>query len=161
VVLNEADAQGKDNQEAADSLRSRGAKDGAAFDWPAQSLSQRRLGWPVGSRVERAQGYRRIRPPCNLPVRRISKGYRSNIEWPSLRIRNVFVPESAERKVTAFISGADQTLNGGHGRNKVPTMIRVDPDLLERIDRGARRLWISRSAFFVSSAAKELERMES
>jgi hypothetical protein len=69
--------------------------------------------------------------------------------------------ESAERKVTAFISGADQTLNGGHGRNKVPTMIRVAPDLLERIDRGARRLWISRSAFFVSSAAKELERMES
>jgi hypothetical protein len=40
-------------------------------------------------------------------------------------------------------------------------MIRVDPELLARIDKAARRLGISRSAFIVSSAAKELERMES
>jgi len=45
--------------------------------------------------------------------------------------------------------------------NKKPTMIRVDPDLLERIDRGAKRLGISRSAFIVSSAAEKLERMDS
>ena len=38
--------------------------------------------------------------------------------------------------------------------------IRIDPDLLERIDRGAKRLGISRSAFLVSSAAEKLERME-
>jgi predicted transcriptional regulator len=40
-------------------------------------------------------------------------------------------------------------------------MIRIDPELLARIDKAARRLGISRSAFIVSSAAKELERMES
>ncbi len=42
-----------------------------------------------------------------------------------------------------------------------PTMIRIDPDLLERIDKGAKRLGISRSAFIVSSAAEKLERMNS
>jgi hypothetical protein len=40
-------------------------------------------------------------------------------------------------------------------------MIRIDPPLLERIDRGAKRLGLSRSAFIVSSAAEKLEKMES
>lgn len=35
-------------------------------------------------------------------------------------------------------------------------MIRIDPDLLERIDRDAKHLDISRSAFMVSSAAEKL-----
>jgi hypothetical protein len=43
--------------------------------------------------------------------------------------------------------------------NKKPTMIRVAPDLLERIDQGAKRLGISRSAFICSSTAEKLERM--
>jgi Ribbon-helix-helix protein, copG family len=69
---------------------------------------------------------------------------------------------ASEREAEAFISSAGQ-----HGTakdrdaNKKPTMIRVAPDLLERIDRGAKRLGISRSAFIVSSAAEKLERMES
>jgi Ribbon-helix-helix protein, copG family len=67
--------------------------------------------------------------------------------------------ESAENKAEMFISGADSA--DGADRNKKPTMIRVDPDLLARIDRAARRLGISRSAFIVSSAAEKLERMES
>jgi predicted HicB family RNase H-like nuclease len=44
--------------------------------------------------------------------------------------------------------------------NKKPIMVRVDPELLKRIDRAAKRLGISRSAFIVSSTAERLERME-
>ncbi len=66
----------------------------------------------------------------------------------------------ADREAEAFISGAGQALKNGRDQNKKPTMIRIDPDLLERIDRGAKRLGISRSAFIVSSAAEKLERME-
>ena len=45
-------------------------------------------------------------------------------------------------------------------QNKKPTMIRINPDMLIRIDRAAKRLGISRSAFIVSSTAEKLERME-
>jgi len=41
-----------------------------------------------------------------------------------------------------------------------PTIIRIDPDLLKRIDGGAWRLGISRDAFIASSAAEKLERMK-
>jgi hypothetical protein len=65
----------------------------------------------------------------------------------------------AERDAKAFIAGA-----GRHGHdetpNKQPIMIRIAPDLLERIDRAAKRLGLSRSAFLVSSAAERLERMD-
>ena len=66
-----------------------------------------------------------------------------------------------DRAAEAFISGARQPEPAnGRDANKKPTMIRIDPDLLVRIDRGAKRLGISRSAFIVSSAAEKLERME-
>jgi hypothetical protein len=39
-------------------------------------------------------------------------------------------------------------------------MIRIPPDIFKRIDHGAKRLGISRSAFIVLSAAEKLERME-
>jgi hypothetical protein len=87
-----------------------------------------------------------------------------------------------EREAEAFISGAGQGTQGmigapgaseGQGasgreeaatipldQNKKPIMVRVDPDILERIDKAAKRLGISRSAFIVSSAAERLERME-
>jgi hypothetical protein len=66
-----------------------------------------------------------------------------------------------EREAEAFISGAgrpDRAIE--RDANKKPTMIRIDPELLERIDRGAKRLGLSRSAFIVSSAAEKLERMD-
>jgi Ribbon-helix-helix protein, copG family len=65
-----------------------------------------------------------------------------------------------ERAAKAFISGAGKEATE-RDQNKVPTMIRIDPDLLVRIDRGAKRLGLSRSAFIVSSAAEKLDRMES
>jgi len=69
---------------------------------------------------------------------------------------------ATDREAEAFISGAGQPPAAKEREaNKKPTMIRIDPDLLERIDRGAKRLGISRSAFIVSSAAEKLERMES
>lgn len=39
-------------------------------------------------------------------------------------------------------------------------MVRCPTDLLERIDRAAKRLGLSRAAFFLSATAERLERME-
>jgi hypothetical protein len=69
---------------------------------------------------------------------------------------------NVETAAETFIAGAGQGPAAEKQRdaNKVPTMIRIDPNLLERIDKGAKRLGISRSAFIVSSAAEKLEQME-
>lgn len=68
-----------------------------------------------------------------------------------------------EERVTAFItkssglqSEPEQEPESG---NRKPTMIRIPPALLKRIDEGAKRLGISRSAFIVQSAAEKLEGM--
>ena len=66
---------------------------------------------------------------------------------------------ATEREAEAFIYGAGQATEE-RDANKKPVMVRIDPDILERIDRAAKRLGISRSAFMVSSAAERLERME-
>lgn len=74
----------------------------------------------------------------------------------------------SEERAAAFISGATAQGNAQPGlasiaagdQNKKPIMIRVDPDILGRIDRAAKRLGISRSAFIVSSSAIRLESME-
>jgi predicted HicB family RNase H-like nuclease len=65
-----------------------------------------------------------------------------------------------EKNAEAFISGAGQQATEERDANKKPIMVRIDPALLERIDRAAKRLGISRSAFIVSSTAERLERME-
>lgn len=68
---------------------------------------------------------------------------------------------ASENQVQAFISGAGQAAATVEPeKNKKPIMIRVDPGMIERIDRAAKRLGISRSAFIVSSAAVRLESME-
>jgi phosphatidylserine/phosphatidylglycerophosphate/cardiolipin synthase-like enzyme len=72
--------------------------------------------------------------------------------------RNLAV--TSENQVQAFISGAGQAVAAEPEQNKKPIMIRVDPGMIERIDRAAKRLGISRSAFIVSSAAVRLESME-
>lgn len=68
-----------------------------------------------------------------------------------------------DRVAEAFISGltqAEPLVKIEVEQNKKPIMVRVDPDILKRVDRAARRLGISRSAFIVSSVAEKLERME-
>ena len=68
---------------------------------------------------------------------------------------------TSENQVQAFISGAGQAAAEAEPEhNKKPIMIRVDPGMIERSDRAAKRLGISRSAFIVSSAAVRLESME-
>jgi predicted HicB family RNase H-like nuclease len=68
---------------------------------------------------------------------------------------------ASEEQAQAFISGAGQPVaSPDREQNKKPIMIRVDPEMLDRIDRAAKRLGISRSAFIVSSAAVRLESME-
>jgi len=72
-------------------------------------------------------------------------------------------PPASDRQAEAFISKAGQGTGPREEpdqANKKPTVIRIPPDLLTRIDRGAKRLGISRSAFIVQSAAEKLERME-
>jgi uncharacterized protein (DUF4415 family) len=65
-----------------------------------------------------------------------------------------------DREADAFISGASQQEAQAGDQNKKPIMVRIDPDMLDRLNRAAKRLGISRSAFIVSSAAEKLERME-
>ncbi len=72
------------------------------------------------------------------------------------------VKEEGEKEAQAFISGAGtgKATDELQKQNKEPIMIRIDPALLRRIDQAAKRLGISRSAFIVSSAAKQVESME-
>ena len=67
---------------------------------------------------------------------------------------------ASEKQAEAFIPSADKVAATARASKKKPTMIRIDPEMLSRIDRAARRLGISRSAFIVSSTAERLERME-
>ena len=68
---------------------------------------------------------------------------------------------TADQQADAFISGAGQQQpTDDRDPNKKPIQVRIDPEILTRIDRAAKRLGISRSAFIVSSAAERLERME-
>jgi hypothetical protein len=70
-------------------------------------------------------------------------------------------PAAPDRQAEAFISGAGVKPTEAMPRvNRKPTMIRIPPAILERIDTGAKRLGISRAAFIVQSAAEKLERME-
>ena len=64
-----------------------------------------------------------------------------------------------ERRAKAFISKAGKPPDEDVRENRKPTMIRIPPDLLNRINEGAKRLGISRSAFIVQSAAEKLERL--
>ena len=64
-----------------------------------------------------------------------------------------------ERQAEAFISKAGKLSDEDVRENRKPTMIRIPPNLLIRINEGAKRLGISRSAFIVQSAAEKLERL--
>jgi hypothetical protein len=68
--------------------------------------------------------------------------------------------EKTEQQAAAFIAKAGKPEQGASGLNRKPTMIRIPPELLLRIDQGAKRLGISRSAFIVQSAAEKLEHMD-
>lgn len=65
----------------------------------------------------------------------------------------------ADEKAEAFIAGAGKPPAADEAKKTV--ILRIEPDLIQRFDRAAKRLGISRAAFIVSSAVKELERMES
>ena len=61
---------------------------------------------------------------------------------------------------TGTATGIDSAQEIDADANKKPVMIRIDGPMIERIDRAAKRLGLSRSAFIVLSAAERLERME-
>ena len=62
----------------------------------------------------------------------------------------------AGKTAGAFISGASARIEH---TSKKPILIRVDSELLERIDSCAKRLGLTRTAFLVSSAAQRVENM--
>ena len=64
-----------------------------------------------------------------------------------------------ELAAESFISHAGGPTVENSTPNKTPIMIRVDPAMLIRIDRAAKRLGLSRSGFIVSSAAEKLEQI--
>lgn len=68
---------------------------------------------------------------------------------------------NTDAKAQSFISGAGKApIEADHEQNRKPIMIRVQPEMLDRIDRAAKRLGLSRTAFIISSTAERLERME-
>jgi hypothetical protein len=67
---------------------------------------------------------------------------------------------TTEKRIGEFIGGAGPSAEEGADANKKPIMIRIAPEMLDRFDRAAKRLGISRSAFIVSGAAEKLEKME-
>jgi len=68
--------------------------------------------------------------------------------------------DSDEKKAAAFINGAGKGGEEEAAGGKKPILVRIEPELLERITKAAKRLGISRAAFIVSSTVRELERME-
>jgi hypothetical protein len=64
----------------------------------------------------------------------------------------------------AFISDSLEVANteqSENGKGKVPVMLRVDPDMLKRIDRAAKELGLKRAAFIVYSTMDMVKRRES
>ena len=59
----------------------------------------------------------------------------------------------------AFISGAKEAENTPRQKSK-PVMLRVEPDVLARIDKAAKRVGLKRAAFILSSAVERVDRME-
>lgn len=75
--------------------------------------------------------------------------------------RNAYEKNSQDEQAAAFIAKAgNSTPEIVSVENRKPTMIRIPPDILERIDTAAKRLGLTRSAFIVLSAAEKLERVE-
>lgn len=63
----------------------------------------------------------------------------------------------------SFISKASESVQvkeAEQDRKKVPVMLRVDPDVLQRIDRAAKSIGLKRAAFILSSAVERTNRME-
>jgi Protein of unknown function (DUF1778) len=63
-----------------------------------------------------------------------------------------------DAKAEQFIAGAGQSKEADLPLK--PVMLRINPEILARIDRAAKRLGLTRTGFIVSSAVKEVERME-
>lgn len=157
MVLNEADAPGRDNQEAIDSLREIEGLEiaplliGRRKAFPnASSAGLSVLEWHDPKAIDEFGELMRFMFGVS---RRDIGGYRMSIVKNPKRLRSV----ADERKAEEFISGAQQARS--RRRNKKPTMIRLDPNLMERIDRGAQQLGISRSAFIATSASEKLTEM--
>jgi hypothetical protein len=59
-----------------------------------------------------------------------------------------------ERQVDAFIDGAEKKEKKG---KRVPILLRVDPDILEKIDAAAKRKGIPRTAWILYHVGEALE----
>jgi hypothetical protein len=64
-----------------------------------------------------------------------------------------------ERAAEAFIAGAEEAPPAKRP-NKIPILVRFDRDLLERVDRAAKRRGISRSGWVHYQISRALEEEE-
>jgi hypothetical protein len=60
----------------------------------------------------------------------------------------------------AFISGAKEGETAVPRQKSKPVMLRVEPEILDRIDRAAKRVGLKRAAFILSSAVERVDKME-
>ena len=67
---------------------------------------------------------------------------------------------NSDERAEAFIAGAGKQTTEQRDRTKRGVLLRIDPEILARLDKEAKRLGISRAGFIVSSAVKELERLD-
>lgn len=61
-----------------------------------------------------------------------------------------------------FISNSAEAapVQEGEARKKIPVMLRVDPEVLERLDKAAKSIGLKRAAFILSSAVERANHME-
>jgi hypothetical protein len=72
------------------------------------------------------------------------------------------VSQVAEQAAEAFIAGAEPEDNKTHERErKIPIMVRFDRDMLQLVDKAAKRRGISRSGWIHFMISRALEQEES
>lgn len=78
---------------------------------------------------------------------------------PGSRTADVPPTEDRERKIEAFIAGADGNAEQEHepDAKRARVMMRFDPTLLRRVDAAAKRRGVSRTAWLHMVASRALD----
>jgi predicted HicB family RNase H-like nuclease len=74
--------------------------------------------------------------------------------------RSAAKPSGQEHAAEAFIAGAEPPKDAQGGGKKIPTMVRFDPALLQRVDEAAKHRGISRSAWIQFTLSRALDHGE-
>ena len=61
------------------------------------------------------------------------------------------------KDANAFIQGAGKAINRAAREKKIPIQIRIDPEILEKVDAAARRKGLNRTAWILYQIGTALE----